>query len=138
MVVIGGMGYRVTIDHEEIKRWVKEHGGEPAIFKAASMPAGGHPSEDSAVEDSGILRIKFRKDDKSTPIAWQEFLDRFESGKLAFRYTDKVKKGEEELAFTFADRDAMGRDHDDLTALPDDNDLAEENMFPSKGAAREE
>ncbi|HLV65249.1 MAG TPA: hypothetical protein VKY73_05530 [Polyangiaceae bacterium] len=76
---------RATIDHDEIRAWVEEHGGHPAMVKRTRGGAG-----------SGILRIDFPGYSGARslePISWDEFFDRFEESELAFLYQDATGAG---------------------------------------------
>lgn len=78
-------GARATIDHDEIRRWVEEHGGQPT--RVAGTGGG---------KGSGVLRIDFpgfSGEGKLKPIPWQEFFERFEEANLAFLYQDRTKSG---------------------------------------------
>ncbi len=78
-------GARATIDHDEIRRWVEEHGGQPS--RVAGTRSG---------KNSGILRIDFpgfSGERSLKPISWDEFFERFEAANLAFLYQDKTKSG---------------------------------------------
>lgn len=112
------MEYKVTILHDEIKAWIKKHGGKPAVIETQPN----YP---------GVLRIKFGDQSMYKEISFAEFFDRFESEGLAFRYIDHVIKGNEELSFTFLNRKVVEDQKDDMTELPEDNKMAKENLFPS-------
>ena len=74
-----------TTDHEEIRNWVEERGGHPAIVKGTEK--GG----------SALLRIDypgFSGEDKLTEITWDEFFEIFDENKLAFLYQEKTADGE--------------------------------------------
>lgn len=74
-----------TTDHEEIRNWVEERGGHPAVVKGTEK--GG----------SALLRIDypgFSGDDKLTEITWDEFFEIFDENKLAFLYQEKTADGE--------------------------------------------
>jgi hypothetical protein len=79
---------RATIDHDEIRNWVEEHGGEPAMVKRTRSARG--------TADSGILRIDFpgySGEQSLEAIGWDEFFERFENAKLAFLYQDVTGRG---------------------------------------------
>jgi hypothetical protein len=74
-----------TTDHEEIRKWVEERGGHPAVVKGTEK--GG----------SALLRIDypgFSGDDKLTEITWDEFFEIFDENNLAFLYQEKTADGE--------------------------------------------
>lgn len=82
-----------TTDHEEIKRWVEERGGRPAIVKGTEN------------DETGLLRIDFGEPDEDLEsIPWDEFFRIFEERKLAFLYQDKTKDGHESRFFKFVSR----------------------------------
>jgi vacuolar-type H+-ATPase subunit H len=77
---------RVTTDHETIKQWTEERGGEPATVTGTGSD--GKP---------GILRIHFPghgTDESLTKITWDAFFEKFEHEKLAFLYQDRLQSGE--------------------------------------------
>jgi hypothetical protein len=77
---------KVTIDHEEIRRWVESRGGKPARV----IETGGD-------SDPGILRIDFPgdgDDESLEPISWDEWFEWFDRNNLAFVYQDEKASGE--------------------------------------------
>ena len=63
-----------VIDHDEIRRWAEQHGGEPAMVEN---------TEDSG-RSGGVLRLDFgRDDDRLEVIDWDEWFEVFEESKLA-------------------------------------------------------
>ena len=78
---------KTTTNHDEIKRWVEERGGQPAVVK-------GTADKNSA----GVLRIDypgFSGEDTLESITWEEFFEAFEENNLAFLYQDETKDGGE-------------------------------------------
>ena len=78
-------GAQATIDHDEIREWVEQHGGHPAAVKRTRRG-----------KTPGILRIDFpgfSGEDNLEPISWEEFFVRFEESRLAFLYQDRTKTG---------------------------------------------
>jgi hypothetical protein len=74
---------RTTTDHEEIRTWVEDRGGWPAV---------GTQKRGSA----GIICIDFSGytgEGKVEHISWDDFFDRFEDADLAFVYEDKTARG---------------------------------------------
>ncbi|MCU1235980.1 MAG: 1,4-alpha-glucan branching enzyme [Candidatus Solibacter sp.] len=76
---------KVTIDHEEIRRWVEARHGVPAHVKGTSADS----------DDPGLLRIDFPDgpDPNLEPISWDEWFKKFEDKKLAFIYEEKTAEG---------------------------------------------
>jgi hypothetical protein len=71
----------VTIDHEDIRRWVEARGGRPARVKGTGP----------------ILRIDFpgySGEETLEPISWDEFFRHFDERNLAFVYQDRTADGE--------------------------------------------
>jgi hypothetical protein len=90
---------KVTIDHEEIRRWAEERQGRPAAVKATGSPA-----------DPGILRIDFPGgvgEEDLEFISWTDFFDKFDENELAFVYQEKLKSGEESRFFKFIHREEV-------------------------------
>lgn len=84
---------KVTTDHEEIRQWVEERGGEPA-----------------RVKDSNLLRIDypgFSGEGKLEPLDWDEFFRIFDENNLAFLYQEATKDGGESRFSKFVDRDSV-------------------------------
>ena len=72
---------KVTTDHDEIRRWGEERGGQPAVVK----------STDGQGDDVGILRIDFpgfSGEGTLEPISWEEFFEKFDREGLAFVYQE--------------------------------------------------
>jgi len=68
-----------TIDHDEIRKWVEERGGHPAVVA---------DTEDKG-RSGGVLRIDFDEpggnDDRGLRrIGWDEFFQTFDQSDLAF------------------------------------------------------
>jgi hypothetical protein len=69
---------RRTIDHEEIKKWVTQHGGHAATVKRTHTK-----------KDPGLLRIDFpgySGEDTLEEIPWEDWFEKFEEQGLAFLY----------------------------------------------------
>ncbi|HEX5887533.1 MAG TPA: hypothetical protein VFY61_02470 [Pyrinomonadaceae bacterium] len=87
---------KTTTDHEEIRQWVEERDGHPAIVKGTEK--GG----------SAMLRIDypgFSGEDKLEEITWDEFFEIFDENNLAFLYQDKTQEGGESRFSKFVSRD---------------------------------
>ncbi|HEX5055399.1 MAG TPA: hypothetical protein VFX02_02770 [Gammaproteobacteria bacterium] len=88
---------KVTIDHNEIRRWVEERQGRPATVKATGSS-----------EEPGLLRIDFpggAGEDRLEAISWEAFFEKFDQNRLAFVYQDNLKSGEESRFFKFVRRE---------------------------------
>ena len=84
-----------TTDHDEIRRWVEEHGGEPATVRGTGNG------------DPGILRIDCpggAGEDQLEHIPWDEWFDKFDSENLAFLYQERKASGEDSTFFKLVSR----------------------------------
>jgi hypothetical protein len=87
---------KMTTDHEEIRRWVEERGGQP-----------------SRVEGTNLLRIDypgFSGEGTLEPLEWEEFFRIFDESNLAFLYQETTKDGGESRFSKFVDRDSTDND----------------------------
>src|SRR4051794_39719766 len=87
---------KTTTNHAEIKKWVEERDGEPAVVK------------DTAGKGSGVLRIDypgFSGEERLEPITWEEFFEGFEANNLAFLYQDETKDGKQSRFSKLISRD---------------------------------
>lgn len=88
---------KVTIDHNEIRRWVEERQGHPATVRSTGSS-----------EEPGLLRIDFpggAGEERLEPISWEDFFETFDEKELAFVYQDRLKSGEESRFFKFVRRE---------------------------------
>ena len=88
---------KVTINHDEIRTWVEERGGNPARVK-------GTESKNSA----GLLRIDypgFSGEDTLEKITWEEFFEAFDQNGLAFLYQEETKDGKQSRFSKLINRD---------------------------------
>ncbi len=88
---------RTTTDHDEIRRWVEEHGGQPAAVRDTG---GG--------DDPGLLRIDFpggAGEGDLEHLDWDEWFEKFEEKGLAFLYQEKKASGEDSTFFKLVSRD---------------------------------
>jgi hypothetical protein len=89
----------ITTDHEEIRHWAEERGGQPAAVKGTG---GG--------EDPGILRVDFPgygAENSLQSISWDEFFQKFDENGLAFLYQDRTKSGKVSRFFKIVRRDSI-------------------------------
>lgn len=88
---------KTTTDHEEIKHWVEERGGKPAVVRGTENEG----------EGAGLLRINFpgySGEDTLEEISWDEFFQTFDEKSLAFLYQDETAEDEESRFFKFVRR----------------------------------
>ena len=74
----------VTTEHQEIRSWVEERDGHPAIVKGTEKSG------------SALLRIDypgFSGEDRLEEITWDEFFEIFDRNKLAFLYQERTEDG---------------------------------------------
>jgi hypothetical protein len=85
-----------TTDHDEIRTWVEEHGGRPAIVRGTRDDDGG-----------GVLRIDFpggAGEDELEPVDWDEWFRIFDDRGLAFLYQAEKADGEDSTFFKLVSR----------------------------------
>jgi hypothetical protein len=90
---------RTTTDHDEIRNWVEERGGNPARVKGTDKG-----------NSIGLLRIDypgFSGEDTLEQITWEEFFQAFDENKLAFLYQDETKDGKQSRFSKLIDRDSV-------------------------------
>lgn len=85
---------RTTTDHDEIRRWAEQRGGQPATVSGTARRG----------EPAGLLRIRFTDEDDLEPIGWEQFFDKFERERLAFLYQDETASGGPSRFFKLIDR----------------------------------
>ena len=91
-------GSKVTTDHDEIREWVEERGGQPTQVKGTGDD-----------ESPGVLRIDypgFSGEGTLEPITWEEFFEAFDENNLAFLYQEETKDGEISRFSKLIDRDS--------------------------------
>lgn len=82
-------------DHEEIRRWAQERGGQPAAVTDTL--------EDG--QDGAILRIRFQdEEDDLTPLFWDRFFEIFEKNGLAALLQDETSDGSTSRFVKFVNR----------------------------------
>jgi hypothetical protein len=77
---------QTTVDHDEIRRWVEEHGGRPARVRGTGNG------------DAGVLRIDFpggAGEEALEPISWDEWFRTFDEQGLALVYQERKADGED-------------------------------------------
>jgi len=87
---------KTTTDHDEIRRWVEEHDGQPASVRGTDNGDG-----------AGILRIDFpggAGEDALEHIGWDEWFAKFEENELAFLYQEQKASGEDSTFFKVVNR----------------------------------
>ena len=85
-----------TTDHDEIRSWVEDHGGQPAIV--GDTKSGG----------SGVLRFDFpggAGENELEHVSWDEWFDVFEDNELALLYQQEKADGSDSTFFKLVKRD---------------------------------
>jgi hypothetical protein len=85
-----------TTDHDEIRRWVEDHDGQPA--SVAGTEKGG---------SAGVLRIDFpggAGEDQLEHISWEDWFEKFDEENLAFLYQERKASGEDSTFFKLVSR----------------------------------
>src|SRR3954447_500728 len=73
---------RATIDHDEIRKWVEERGGQPAEVRGTG-----------SAEETGMIRIDFpgySGEGSLCRISWEDWFNKFEENHLAFLHQDET------------------------------------------------
>lgn len=85
---------QTTVDHAEIRAWIEDRDGKPAIVK------GTHKN------GSGLLRVNFPgyAEDNLEDISWDEFFKIFDDNDLQFLYQEETKEGKVSRFSKFVDR----------------------------------
>lgn len=86
---------KTTTDHNQIRRWVEERGGHPAIVKGTER--GG----------SALLRVDYpgySGEDTLEEIDWDEFFEIFDENKLAFLFQERTEDGKQSRFSKFVER----------------------------------
>jgi len=94
--------HRVTVNHEEIRRWAERLGGSPEVLddpNAGSDPIGIRldfpgPVDDVYLADSSHAR----------PISWEEFFELFERLGLLFVYQEDADESTAADSYRFEPR----------------------------------
>lgn len=84
-----------TTNHDEIRKWVEERGGRPAIVKGTEKG------------DSALLRIDYpgySGADTLEEIEWDEFFKIFDDNQLAFLYQSETEDGGKSRFSKFVNR----------------------------------
>ena len=80
-----------TTNHDEIREWVEERDGRPAIVRTKG--------------EGGVLRIDFGEPEPNLEeIEWEEFFRVFDESDLAFLYQDETSAGKESRFNKFVQR----------------------------------
>jgi hypothetical protein len=90
---------KMTIDHDQIRRWAEAREGRPATVKSTAKNGA-----------AGLLRINFPGyggEDSLKDISWDDFFERFDDSNLAFVYQDKTASGKQSRFGKFVDRSNM-------------------------------
>ena len=83
-----------TTDHEAIRAWAEQRGGEPAAVA------------DTLSDDKkgALLRIRFQEEDDLERIDWDEFFEIFEANDLAVLLQDETADGDQSRFAKFVSR----------------------------------
>jgi hypothetical protein len=87
---------QTTADHDTIRRWAEERGGQPASVRGTA--------EDG---EAGILRIDFpggAGEDQLEHISWDDWFQKFDESNLEFLYQEEKQSGEGSTFFKLVSR----------------------------------
>ena len=86
---------KTTTDHDEIRRWVEQHDGRPAVVRGTRG------------DGSAVLRIDFpggAGEDELEPVSWDEWFEIFDRNRLALLYQEQKASGEDSTFFKLVQR----------------------------------
>ncbi len=86
-----------TTNHDEIRAWVEEHGGKPAIVRGT----------ESKGDSGGVLRIDFpggTGEDELKHVSWDEWFKTFDESNVEFLYQEQKASGEDSTFFKLVSR----------------------------------
>ena len=90
------MSSRTLTDHDEIRSWTEERGGQPAMVSATADEGDG----------VGVLRLSFGRDDEGLEtIEWETWFETFDSQKLALIVQDETADGDQSTFNKIVGRD---------------------------------
>lgn len=92
---------KVTTDHEEIKKWAREHQAVPAIIDDQEA---GADKVGIRLDFPGDYDERYLDEDDTHDVDWEEFFKIFEDNRLAFIY-DAKSKGDPSWAYRFIKRE---------------------------------
>jgi hypothetical protein len=81
-----------TTDHDEIRRWVEDHDGKPAVVKGTGSGGGA----DGVPGGAGT--------DELEHVSWDDWFEKFDESKLAFLYQERKASGEDSTFFKLVGR----------------------------------
>jgi hypothetical protein len=87
-------GTITTTDHDEIKTWAEERGGEPAAVRDTIGDG----------QKGVILRIKFQDEDDLATMSWENFFDVFDRKGLAAILQSETASGDQSRFIRFVNR----------------------------------
>ena len=90
---------KITTNHDEIRQWVENRGGQPARVKGTGSS-----------DDAGLLRIDYPgygEDENLEKLSWDDFFEKFEREQLAFLYQESISSGEESRFSKLVSRDTV-------------------------------
>lgn len=93
----------MTIDHDEIRRWTEDGGGEPACVQGTGDR-----------DDVGMIRIEFpgapnSNDAKLQKITWDDFFKKFDERNLALLYQGRTSRGQRSNFYKIVKRNSGRR-----------------------------
>ncbi len=87
-----------TTDHQTIREWAEDRGGQPATVTATERD-----------DRPGVLRIDFpgRSGEGTLEhISWEDFFQKFDCANLALVYQDRTADGEQSRFCKFVNRES--------------------------------
>ncbi|MEH3154015.1 MAG: hypothetical protein PGN29_01240 [Gordonia paraffinivorans] len=88
---------RTTTDHDEIREWVEDHDGVPAVVRGTESG-----------DEAGVLRFDFpggADEDELRHLEWDEWFASFDDAGLALVYQEEKADGSDSTFFRLVDAD---------------------------------
>lgn len=105
---------KYIINNDEVRSWVEERGGVPAVLKEIS---------ENGEESPEMLHLAFGKlSPEMEEMDWEEFAERFDNENLALAFDDEAPKSNTP-DFELVDRDRARDEYAPETELPDSGDM---------------
>ena len=101
--------WMVAKDHEEIKKWVKDNGGKPAII---DDPEVGGDNVGLRIDFPGVKDEALLSENRNTTedTSWDRFFEVLESKNLSFMYTNEETPRNPSMAYKFVNRETPFED----------------------------
>jgi hypothetical protein len=115
---------KVTIDHDQIRRWAEARGAKPTQVQGTGR--GG----------TGILRLDFpgySGEGKLQPISWDNWFQKFDQSRLALVYQERTARGQKSNFNKLITRESVNFKTGDTKARPPRRRAKERSAIGPRG-----